>query len=286
MSQAAVQSRWNRRIDRATELLSSRQCAAEGLRFYIRLAELQRALYTGADELFANAPELSAMPFRERLDSSLLLPQFAAFMSSVESFAPEPLARAAWHMAKRQPDRVQRAIGHFLRDGLNLPPADAAAELPEDQSVCDLHDRFLAWTFLQPFAEYLADRAEPPKLDSTPSKCPVCGSNPIVGVLRPEGNGGKKSLICMLCAYEWDFRRIYCPACGEEREPQMAYYVTPETTHVRVDVCDTCHTYLKTVDLTKTGLAVPVVDELATIPLDLWARDNGYEKLQINLLGS
>jgi formate dehydrogenase maturation protein FdhE len=43
---------------------------------------------------------------------------------------------------------------------------------------------------------------------------------------------------------------------------------------------------LKTVDLTKAGLAIPVVDELATIPLDLWARERGYEKLQINLLGT
>jgi formate dehydrogenase maturation protein FdhE len=36
---------------------------------------------------------------------------------------------------------------------------------------------------------------------------------------------------------------------------------------VRTDVCDTYHTYLKCIDLTKTGLAIPVVDELATIPL-------------------
>jgi FdhE protein len=90
----------------------------------------------------------------------------------------------------------------------------------------------------------------------------------------------------MLCAHEWAFRRIYCPACGEEREPQMAHYSAPEIAHVRVDVCDTCHTYLKSIDLTKTGLAVAVVDELATIPLDLWAREHGYQKLQINLLGT
>jgi formate dehydrogenase maturation protein FdhE len=64
----------------------------------------------------------------------------------------------------------------------------------------------------------------------------------------------------------------------------MAFYSAPEIAHVRVDVCDTCHTYLKSIDLTKTGLAVAVVDELATIPLDLWAREHGYEKLQINLL--
>ena len=67
-----------------------------------------------------------------------------------------------------------------------------------------------------------------------------------------------------MCAHEWTFRRVYCPACGEEREPQMAYYSAPEIAQVRVDVCDTCHTYLKSIDLTKLGLAVPVVDELAT----------------------
>jgi formate dehydrogenase maturation protein FdhE len=39
-------------------------------------------------------------------------------------------------------------------------------------------------------------------------------------------------------------------------------------------VCDTYHTYLKCIDLTKTGLAISVVDELATISLDLWAREH------------
>ena len=66
----------------------------------------------------------------------------------------------------------------------------------------------------------------------------------------------------------------------------MGIYAAPEIAHVRVDVCDTCHTYLKTVDLTKNGLGVPVVDELAAIPLDLWASDHGYRKLQVNLIGA
>lgn len=160
------------------------------------------------------------------------------------------------------------------------------AEEAGDSREATLVERSLAWIFLQPYAEYLADQREPISVDGTPSTCPLCGGKPIVGVLRPEGDGAKKSLLCMLCAHEWAFRRIYCPACGEERESQMAYYAAPEIAHVRVDVCDTCHTYLKSIDLTKTGLAVPVVDELATIPLDLWAREHGYEKLQINLLGT
>ena len=39
-----------------------------------------------------------------------------------------------------------------------------------------------------------------------------------------------------------------------------------------VEACDSCHCYLKSVDLTVNGLAVPVVDELATAAaLDVWA---------------
>jgi len=148
-----------------------------------------------------------------------------------------------------------------------------------------LTERYLAWLFLQPHAEYLAGRRSGVFSDGNLIRCPSCGSNPIVGVLRPEGDAARKSLICMLCSHEWAFRRIYCPSCGEERESHMAFYSAPEIPHVRVDVCDTCHTYLKSVDLTKTGLAVPVVDELAALPLDLWARENGYQKLQINAVG-
>jgi formate dehydrogenase maturation protein FdhE len=52
-----------------------------------------------------------------------------------------------------------------------------------------------------------------------------------------------------------------------------------------VETCDTCHCYIKTIDLTKDGRAVPVVDELAAIPLSLWAAENGYSKVRANLLG-
>lgn len=54
---------------------------------------------------------------------------------------------------------------------------------------------------------------------------------------------------------------------------------------MRVEACDTCHCYIKTIDLTKDGRAVSVVDELAAIPLSLWARENGYVKVRANLLG-
>jgi FdhE protein len=55
--------------------------------------------------------------------------------------------------------------------------------------------------------------------------------------------------------------------------------------HIRVDACEQCKTYIKSIDLTRDGHAVPVVDELATVALNIWAEDRGYAKLESNLFG-
>jgi FdhE protein len=139
--------------------------------------------------------------------------------------------------------------------------------------------------FLQPYAEALAQRATPRTTKGDLGICPVCSAKPLVGVLRPEGDGGKRSLICSVCATEWPYRRIVCPACNEEGADKLAVYTAEQFKHVRVETCETCRCYLKTIDLTKNGHAVPMVDELATIPLNLWAQEHHYTKLRPNLLG-
>jgi FdhE protein len=78
---------------------------------------------------------------------------------------------------------------------------------------------------------------------------------------------------------------MVCPACGEQIVEKLAVYTAEQFPHVRVEACDTCRYYVKTVDLTKNGHALPVVDELATIPLNLWAQEHAYVKLRSNLLG-
>ena len=78
---------------------------------------------------------------------------------------------------------------------------------------------------------------------------------------------------------------MVCPGCGEESVDKLPVYTATEFTYVRVEACESCHAYIKSVDLTRNGLAVPVVDELATTPLNIWAEENGYTKLQLNLFG-
>lgn len=115
------------------------------------------------------------------------------------------------------------------------------------------------------------------------STCPFCFARPAVAVLRPEGEGGRRTLLCGSCFTEWEFRRLLCPECGEENRDKLPVYTAAEFPHLRVDACDNCRHYIKTVDLTRDGKAVPEVDDLASLALDLWAEEHGYERLAPNL---
>ena len=78
---------------------------------------------------------------------------------------------------------------------------------------------------------------------------------------------------------------MVCAKCGEERPAQLGYFHSPEFEHIRIEACDTCKHYIKGVDLTRLGLAAPLVDEMYAGALDLWAREHGYTKIELNLVG-
>jgi FdhE protein len=280
MTRAGGGDKFDRRIERASQLAAAYAYAGEGLRFYERLAGFQKSLYAGLQE--ASGKAKAARPpgsLRDELDLGYLLPWFGSFLALVAEIAPEPLARVAAELAgaggggTAGPDLLAEFWRADPETGSTLPPREA----------------LIAWGFLQGYAEYLADHTEQPAVESlggsTPYLCPACCGRPLVGVLRPLGDGGKRSLICSLCATEWEFRRIVCPACGEESVDKLPVYVAEEIPHIRVEACDTCRYFIKTVDLTRDGRAVPVVDELAAIPLSLWAAERQYLKLAPNLLG-
>jgi hypothetical protein len=89
-----------------------------------------------------------------------------------------------------------------------------------------------------------------------------------LSALRPERGSARRQ-----------YRRVLCPNCGEENKERFPIYTAPEFPAARVDACDTCKTYIKSIDLTKDGHAIPVVDEIATVALNIWAEEHGYTKL-------
>ena len=267
-------AKWDARIHRASNLASSYPFASESLCFYERLTRFQKSLYAEIETECGKGKEKRLCgTLRSEFDVFALLPRFTAFLSTLEEIAPPPLARSARDLRLQDAGRWQQVLRQFWEHqptSLDLQPA--AEEL-------------ISWLFLQPYAEYLADYSEWSPHGGTGATCPLCGSKPQVGVLRPEGDGGKRSLVCSLCAMEWDYGRIGCAACGEEDPQKLALCIAEEFGYVRLEACESCRRYIKTVDLTKNGHAVPAVDELAMIPLDIWAAEHGYQKIHPNLLG-
>src|SRR5271167_2129051 len=91
-----IPATWDRRIRRATDLTSSYAFAAEGLRFYARVATFQKALYAKIEQALADSPKTSSeRPLRDELDLFILLPGFSAFLSLIQQVAPAPLVQAA-----------------------------------------------------------------------------------------------------------------------------------------------------------------------------------------------
>jgi FdhE protein len=261
---------FEQRIARARDLAARYPSAAEVLGFYAKLAEVQRTLYGGFEESCRAARQGGEACLLDYLNLRVLLPQYPLFLDFVQSNGTAELSEAAADFSRAGEKSWEELLVNYWQGTLDHPTPVQT---------------FFAMAYLQPYAECVADHMEAPSRRSNIPTCPVCDAEPVAGVLRPEGQGTKRSLVCSLCSCEWDYPRIMCPACGETRFEALAVYTAAEFEHVRVETCDTCKNYIKTVDLSKDGLAVPVVDELATLPLSLWAQDKGYKKLQENILG-
>jgi hypothetical protein len=254
---------WQQRIERASELAAGDQSPGRLLEVYGRLLVLQRDLYESLDSQVAR---LSGSLER---DLVTLAPHVPRILEEVSAIGPPRLVEDARQLI----DGGNPAIQSLLVTGWRT----ASDEL------------FFARLVLQPYACCLAAQGLRPidrDLPRADNVCPFCGGAPQLSILEqsPDTNGGRR-LQCGTCFTTWPFRRILCPRCGEDDERKVGYFHSPAYDHLRVDACETCRQYVKSVDLTRLGLAVPLVDEVAGAPLDLWAHEQGYQKIHLNLVG-
>jgi FdhE protein len=268
-------TKYDSRIKRAERLAAQHFFASEFLDFYKHIATLQKSLRAIiASSSGVKSRSAAGTDVRAPLDLTILLPHFRGYLSAIEHHAPPALAKSAHEMSLLPSDSWIASLESYWQHAGKY-----------DQQV-GAFAQFLARAFLQPYAEFHAAQTPVPPAVMTIKVCPLCGSRPLSGVLRVEGDGGKRFLLCSFCSKEWEFRRILCPTCGEQSETKLPVFIADQLPHIRVEACDTCKFYLTTVDLTKDGHAIPLVDDLAAIPLTLWAHEHGYSRLQPNLLGT
>ncbi len=101
--------------------------------------------------------------------------------------------------------------------------------------------------------------------------CPVCGSPPILSMF---GSNGQRFFFCSFCWHKWATLRIYCPFCENTDHNDLHYFDIESEEEHRVDVCDKCGKYIKTIDTRKTNRVIyPPLEHLATVHLDIKAKD-------------
>jgi len=148
---------------------------------------------------------------------------------------------------------------------------------------------YLARAALAPYARTLRETGLSVHRGVT-GPCVFCGGGAWISSRRippgpGTGEGALRVLHCALCAFSWQIGRIRCPACGEENPEKLPSFTAPQHTAVRVEACDSCKTYVKSVDLTLDARRVPEIDELVALSLDLWAVEQGYQRLEPGLAG-
>ena len=125
--------------------------------------------------------------------------------------------------------------------------------------------------FLSRCAEALQPRAELARW--THAYCALCGGEPDFAVITMSG---ERQLCCSRCTLRWTSDPLACPYCANSDRTRITSFATPDRVY-RVYGCDSCRRYLKACDSRHASRPVmPVVDGVATLPLDAAAIKRGY----------
>lgn len=249
---------------RANELAERYDFAAEVLGFYEQIAEIQERAYAEA--------------LRE---------------------LPQP-AQAAGYAA-------QHVLPCIVATSAQSGPAYLVQAVLERFQDADFEDLVRAWLHgeeLDGVDRYLARAASAPVLEALgpaaadacrgtydDRHCPRCGGLPQLSYFACSTEDlvtAHRYLLCARCAESWAFARMTCAFCGETKSanlPVISETEQPRYPHVRVDCCTSCSHYLLNVDLGRDRAAVPEVDEIAALPLDIYAKERGLQKIVPNAMG-
>src|SRR5471032_143928 len=287
MAQVLLETdRWAKRRQRAHELNERWPFAAQVLTFYSRLLDVQERAYAAARDEAPLADTVVAY----------IVDRVMPHVIEV-SVADGPPALAAAVLDRFHESDLTEIVATWL----------CGEEL-------DGVGRYLARAASAPVLEALSDTVGAACAGPRDERhCPSCGGLPQVSYFASAPDDlatGHRYLECSRCATAWTYPRLTCAACGETDSSKLVVYNETGTTqaelsgdiikpgssrssppadaqfpHMRIDACQTCSHYVLTVDMDRDGRAVPFVDELAALPLDLYAKECGLTKIITNLVG-
>ncbi len=264
-SKSQVESFFQRRAARAT-LLARESAAADGpLRFAAGLYEVQGRLASAIESLHKEAPLCGKLGD----DLDRLLGGCRELVQFASESGPEVLARQARARQEEDPSVTRSRLLVYWN-------GDQAAS--ED---------YLSRATLRPYAEVARTLGVAIYRLHRRGYCPVCGGPPWIGARRDgsDSEGARRFLSCALCGGEWLVGRILCPSCFEEDPAKLPVFQSDRYPAVRVEACETCRRYVKSLDLSRDARPIPEVDDLVSLSMDLWAVQQGWTRIEPGLAG-
>jgi len=234
------------------------------------------------EAMFAGSPLLMRQSFPFDLKQALgLVPALLDLLaaSGGEAANAAKALREAMASGELDPEKALRG----LAAGDDTLFSTWRTRLPGSPRALD----FLATTAISPSlnaaAEQLAARL-PENLPHEHGHCPLCGSLPFISLLRDKE--GARFGVCSFCGFEHRVRRIACAYCDEDDQGKLKLFRVAEYPGVRVDVCETCNMYIKTLDYRELDQKLlPALDDMATVALDVLAQQQGYKRPTLSAWG-
>ncbi len=262
MTAVAERTVFGERARRARELADRFDFVAEPMRLYAALAPAQESAYRRAGEDRPSPDDLAAYTVRAALPG---------VMEATMTAGSEPLREAV--LLRFHEGDLEGVVRAWLAD-------DALSGT----------DAYLARAAVSPIFEAVPELGAAFRGSADDDRrCPACGGLPQLAVFEDTGElllTGRRRLVCSRCATSWSYARMTCPSCRETDGGRMPILADEaRLPHLRIDACDSCRSYLITVDARKEPGVVPLVDEIAALPLDLLAAERGYTKIARNLMG-
>ncbi len=139
---------------------------------------------------------------------------------------------------------------------------------------------FLVKNTLTPLVEKYSESVTPSiDFDRWESgSCPVCGHPPGLAELRKTSSGRQRFLFCSLCHTSWPFQRLKCPFCEGQDEKETEYLSFPDEENYRVDICNSCNSFIKTITNNSEELP-PVLLDWSSQHVDESAIRKGYNRV-------
>ena len=248
------------RGERARKLAAETRAAAELLRFAAALFHVQGSVAAALAARHRDAP----LTGRLGEDALRLADLGETLYSFAERKGPPELAEES---RARQADGLEAGRARLL-----------VYWTGERETAGD----YLSRALLRPYVETLSHLGLVPDRMHRDGNCPFCGGRPIVSFRRgdPESHGAGRWLVCGLCGTEWPFSRVRCPSCGEQDPDKLPSFRSDAHPIARLEACESCRRYVKSLDLTMDARPIPEVDDLASIAMDLWAIGQGFERIE------